>query len=151
MVWAFLIYWLVVFVVCYTIVEVGHNHFYDEVTPRAWLKVGVGSMLLAALLTWTRTSFDTMFTSELPWTVLQGMAWFVVFTLVFQFHPWHALLIGTVTVMLLPGVATMGVESLTRRTPTFTPARTLNSQPVRRSLGPGSAPPPVDEPKPAAK
>lgn len=149
----FLIYWLVLFIVCYTIVEFGQDQLYDEVTPYAWLKVGGGSLVLAAVLTWLRSSFETMYTADLPWTVLEGMVWFVVFTLVFQFHPKHALAIGTVAVLLIPGVATMGVESLTRPTPTLVPARSLTRQPVRRSLGPTVAPPgtPAPAESPVAK
>jgi hypothetical protein len=145
--WPLLIYWLAMFIACYTIVEVGQDFFYDEVTPRAGTKVALGSFLLAVLLTWLRPSFDTMFTSDLPWTVLQGIIWFGVFTLIFQFHPTHALAIGTVALLLLPGIATMGVESLTRPTPAMTPARTLqHPKAVRRSLGPSGAAPPAQAP-----
>src|SRR5215204_110305 len=124
-VWPFLIYWLALFVACYTIVEVTQDQLYDEVIPMAWLKVGLGSLLLAAMLTWLRTSYDTMFTSDLPWTVLQAIAWFVVFTLVFQFHPQHAAAIGIVAMLLICGIATMGVESLTKPTPALRPASNL--------------------------
>src|SRR5947208_3506032 len=136
MVWPFLIYWLVLFIACYSIVEFAQDQFYDEVTPHAWLKVTGGSLLLAALLTWLRTSYDTMLTSDLPWTVLQAIAWFVVFTLVFQFHPQHAAAIGIVAMLLVCGLATMGVESLTKPTPALRPASARQrSQPVRGALG----------------
>src|SRR5437660_9747036 len=92
--WPLLIYWLALFVVCYMVVEVAQDQFYDEVTPRAWLKVGLGTLVLAALATWLRPSYDLMFTQDLPWTALQGIAWFIVFTLVFQFHPKHAAALG---------------------------------------------------------
>jgi hypothetical protein len=139
-VWPLLIYWFVLFVACYTIVEFGQDQLYDEVTPYAWAKVGGGSLLLAAMLTWLRSSFDTMFTTDLPWTVLQAMAWWLVFMFIFQFHPQHALVISTVAVLLLPGVATMGVESLTQPTPALTPARSLTSKPLRRGLTQPGAP-----------
>lgn len=146
-IWPLLIYWLAMFISCYTIVEVGQDFFYDEVTPHAGLKVAAGSLILAALLTWFRPSFDTMFTADLPWTVLQGIVWFGVFTLIFQFHPTHALAIGTVALLLIPGVATMGVDSMTKPTPTLAPARTLqHSKAVRRSLGPTApAAPPAEK------
>ncbi|WP_406695430.1 hypothetical protein V5E97_30845 [Singulisphaera sp. Ch08] len=141
-IWPLLIYWLAMFIASYMIVEFGQDFFYDEVTPRAGLKVGLGSFLLAALLTWLRPSYDTMFTSDLPWTVLQAIVWFAVFTLIYQFHPQHALAIGTVALLLIPGVATMGVQSLMTPTPTLAPARTLQHRPaVRRSLAPASVPP----------
>ncbi len=54
-VWPFLIYWLVLFIVCYSIVEFGQDQLYDEVTPKAWLKVGGGTFALALILTWLRT------------------------------------------------------------------------------------------------
>jgi hypothetical protein len=146
-VWPLLIYWLVFFVVCYTIVEFGQDQFYDEVTPKAWLKVGIGALILAAFQTWLKTSFDTMFTSDLPWTALQGIVWFLVFMFAFQFHPQHAAAIGIVTMLLIPGVASMGVDSMLKPTPTLAPVRTLNqSKPVRRPLGPVAAPPAKEQP-----
>ena len=50
-IWPLLIYWLVLFVACFVVVEIGQDQLYDEVTPRAGLKVVGGSLLLAALLT----------------------------------------------------------------------------------------------------
>ena len=55
-VWPLLIYWVVLFVACYTVCEVGQDQFYDEVTPRVGLKVGGGSLILAGLATWLRPS-----------------------------------------------------------------------------------------------
>jgi hypothetical protein len=110
----FLIYWLIVFVGCYVVVEYSQNYLYDEPTPGFGLKLAVGTAILAGLLVWTRTSFDTMFTSELPKTVLTGIVWFAIFTLVFRFQPQHAVAIGLATMLLLTGVATLGVDSLTR-------------------------------------
>ena len=34
-IWPFLIYWLVMFVACYVVVEVGQDQLYDEVTRRS--------------------------------------------------------------------------------------------------------------------
>src|SRR5262249_41129379 len=114
---AFLIYWLVMFVACFVVVEVGHDQLYDEVTPHAGLKVAGGSFLIALLLTCLRAnglpaSYESMFTTSLHWTALQGIVWFGVFTLIFQFHPWHALGLGLATMLLVTGLATMGVESV---------------------------------------
>ena len=110
--WPFLIYWVAMFVACYTVLEVGQNQLYDEVTPRSGLKVAGGSFVLAALLTWLRPSFDTMFTSDLAWTVLQAIVWSGVFILIFQFQPLHGAVLGTLTMLVVSGLATMGVQSL---------------------------------------
>jgi hypothetical protein len=153
-IWTLLIYWLVVFVACFTVVEIGHDQLYDEVTPRAGLKVAGGSLLIALLLTWlkarnTPASFELMFTTNFIWTILQGIVWFAVFVLIFQFHPWHALGIGIATMFLVTGLATMGVESvLSKSAPTPAKARSsFTSQPVRESLAPsgGSGPAPAAE------
>jgi hypothetical protein len=79
-----------------------------------------------------------MFTSNIMWTVLQGLVWFGVFTLIFQFHPWHALGIGIATMLLVTGLATMGVDSLlSKSTPTAQVRRgTVSGQPVRQSVAP---------------
>ena len=154
-IWPFLIYWLVLFVACFIVVEIGQDQLYDEVTPRAGLKVLAGSLLIAVLLTALRrydhaASFDSMFTTNIGWTLLQGVVWFVVFTLILQFHPWHALGLGIATMLLVSGLATMGVESLLSR-PAATSAaarRFAPSEPVRQSLAPNAG---AGQPKEAGK
>ncbi|MFO0889746.1 MAG: hypothetical protein U0790_11475 [Isosphaeraceae bacterium] len=151
---AFLIYWLVLFVGCYVVVEIGQDQLYDEVTPRVGLKVGGGSLLLALMLTLfyvrgTSASFETMFTTNILWTVLQAIVWFGVFALIFQFHPWHAFGLGIATMLLVQGLATMGVTSLLTPAPATVnrPAAAI-SKPVRQSLAP---PPAAPAPKAEAK
>ena len=136
-----LIYWLTVFVACFVVVEVGHDQLYDEITPYAGFKVTGGSLLIAILLTWykargTPASFESMFTTNIIWTVLQGIVWVAVFMLVLRFHPWHALGLGLATMLMVPGLATMGVDGILAR-----PARTSTAaqpftpkEPVRSSL-----------------
>jgi hypothetical protein len=156
LIWPLLIYWLVLFVVCFIVVEVGHDQLYDEVTKYAGLKVAGGSLIIAIVLTWLRwmgtpASYDSMFTSNLVWTVLQGLIWFGVFTLIFQFHPWHALGIGIVTMLLVTGMATMGVDSLLTKSGATPQTRraTVSGKPVRQSVAPtgggGAAPAPEAE------
>ena len=132
-VWPLLIYWLVFFVACYIACEVGQDQFYDEVTPNVGLKVAGGSFILAALATWLKPSFDTMFTTEIAWTFLAAIVWFLVFTFILEFHPWHALAVGLVSMVLVCGLATMGVESLTKPSKTVAPTRT---RPETTSAGP---------------
>src|ERR1700748_686169 len=146
-IWAFLIYWLVTFVACFVVVEVGQDQLYDEVTPRVGLKVGSGSFLIAALFATLRyfgvpASFESMFTTNIAWTLLQGIVWFGVFTLILQFHPWHALGLGTATMLMISGLATMGVESvLSRPGPNSVAGRPFApTKAVRQSLAPSSGP-----------
>jgi hypothetical protein len=156
-IWVLLIYWLVLFVACFVVVEVGHDQLYDEVTPHAGLKVFGGSLLIAILLTTLRAygvpaAYESMFTVNIIWTVLQGLVWFGVFTLIFQFHPWHALGLGLATMLLVTGLATMGVESFMSKSAANTsPVRaTQPSQPVRQSVSPtggAGAPPAAPKPK----
>jgi hypothetical protein len=141
--WPFLIYWLVFFVACYTVVEVGQDQFYDEVTPMVGWKVAGGSFVLAALATWIRPSYESIFTSDIAWTALQAIVWVLVFIFVFQFHPWHALAIALVTMVLVSGLATLGVDSLTKPSVTVAPVQTSGSQPVRKPIGAIGAPPPA--------
>ena len=146
-VWPLLIYWLVLFVVCFVLVEIGHDQLYDEVTPYAGWRVAGGSLVLAGLLTGLRAygfpaSFESMFTTNIGWTLLQGVVWFLVFMFVFQFHPWHALGLGVVTMVLVSGLATMGVESVLAKRETCRPplGRSSPNEPVRQSLGPRRPP-----------
>jgi hypothetical protein len=145
--WPFLIYWLVNFVACFVVVEIAQDQLYDEVTPHVGLKVTGGSALIAMVLTALRyygvpASFESMFTTNIAWTLLQGVVWFGVFTLILQFHPWHALGIGTATMLMISGLATMGVESvLSRPAPNSAAARPFApTKPVRQSLSPSAAP-----------
>jgi len=142
-VWPFLIYWLALFVACYTVCEVGQDQFYDEVTPHIGLKVAAGSLILAALTTWLKPSYESIFTSNIAFTLLQLLVWVAVFILIFQFHPPHALALAPITMILVVGLATMGVESLTKRGPAVPTARArTNNVPIRGSLN-GTAPPPA--------
>jgi hypothetical protein len=152
-VWPLLIYWLVLFVVCFVLVEIGHDQLYDEVPRYSGWKVAGGSLLLAALLTGLRAygfpaSFESMFTTNIGWTLLQGVVWFLVFMFVFQFHPWHALGLGIVTMLLVSGFATMGVDSVLAKPRDVSNATRplILNDPVRQSLGPGPAPTPPKEP-----
>ncbi|MBX6314216.1 MAG: hypothetical protein IRY99_15085 [Isosphaeraceae bacterium] len=134
--WPFLIYWLILFVLCYIVTEFAQNYLYDETTPAVGLKVGLGTMILAAVLTYTRSSFDTMFTSELGTTVVQAIIWFAVFTLVFRFQPQHGAAIGILTMLVVAGLATLGVDSLSSsRQRTLRPIAEP-SKPLRRPIGP---------------
>ena len=91
---------------------------------------------------------ESIFTTGIAWTLLQGVVWFLVFTFIFQFHPWHALAAGLVTMLLVTGLATLGVESLTKPAATPAPVRARGTPPVRKSISPlGGA----GEPAPAAK
>lgn len=109
---AFVIYWLVLFVACYLVTEYGQANLYDEVAPYLWPRVAGASFLLAVVLTWAHTSFDTMLTDGVVWTIAQAVLWFLVFMLVLRFHPLHAAVLGVVTMVLVIGLATMAVDSL---------------------------------------
>jgi glucan phosphoethanolaminetransferase (alkaline phosphatase superfamily) len=148
---AFAIYWIVLFATCYIVVEYGQSYLYDEATPAVGLKVLLGSGLLAMMLTWTRSEFYTMFTSELRWTVLLAIVAFGVFVLIFRFQPWHALPIGLITVLLISGTATMAVNSFADRDRPLPGASRGPSKPLRRAT-PITAPEALPEgPKEAKK
>lgn len=131
--WPFLVYWVILFVACYVVVEFAQNYFYDETTPAVGLKIAIGSFMLAALLTWTRTSFDTMFTSELPKTVFQAIIWFAVFTLIFRFQPQHGAALGVAAMILLSGLASLGVDSMLKSSNRAMATVRRPSKPFRQS------------------
>jgi hypothetical protein len=139
----FLIYWLILFVACYMIVEYGQTYLYDETTPSAGLKVALGTLLFAAFLTWTRSSFESMFTTDIARTFFLAVMWFAIFIFVFRFHPVHAFAIGLVACFLLSGAATLAVNSMTGNTPASVRTQHITSKPVRTTLqtnAPVSAP-----------
>ena len=145
MIWQFLLYTFICFVVSFILVEYGHKYLYDEVTPYVALKVLGGAVIMGALLTWTKSSFDTMFTADVPYTALMALVWAGIFILIYRFQPAHGAVFALVAVLLLPGLATIAVQSVTapRVNPaTVTPGK---AKPPRKSLG-GPAPSPAAEP-----
>lgn len=141
----FLFYWIVLFVACFVVVEFGQNYFYDEPTPNTGWKVALGSAILAAIMTWSRPQYDTMFTGKLYQTVLLAVVAFGVFTLVFRFHPWHALPVSLVTMILISGMATMGIDSFSNRNRPPSTIVKNPAKPLRRAAGtPPAVVPPAD-------
>lgn len=130
-----LVYWVILFVACFITVEFAQNYLYDETTPAVGVKVLVGTLIFAALLTWARTRFDTLLTADLAWTLLQAIVWFAVFTLIFRFQPLHAFSIGVIAFLILSGTASLAVDSLTGTSPSGVPATRRPAQPTRRPIG----------------
>jgi hypothetical protein len=152
-IWAFLLYWLVLFVACYLVTEYGQGFLYDEVTPYLWGKVAAASLILAIVLTIAHTSLDRMFSDGLGWTVGQAILWFLVFMFVLRFHPKHAAVLGVITFVLTAGMGTMAVDSLSE---TFQPTSREKApvfDPKNKSLGlrksAGATAPAPEEPKKA--
>lgn len=146
MILAFLLYTFIAFVVSYILVEYGQKYLYDEATPYLALKVLAGALVMGALMTWRRSSFDTMFTADLPYTALMAIAWAGVFILIFRFQPVHGAMFAVATVLLLPGMATIVVQSVTTPRPNPATVPRTTSKPIRKAIG---TPPPA--PAPAAK
>ena len=134
-VWSFLIYSLILFVVSYILVEYGQKYLYDEVPPYVALKVGLGALIMAAILTWTKSSFETMFTFDLYKTVLLAMVWVGVFVLVYRFQPIHGAALALVAALLIPGLATIAVQGVTTKRPTSAAQLGPPKKAYRKPLG----------------
>ena len=124
----------------------GQDQLYDEVTSGAGLKVAVRLAPPRGAADLVAASFDTMFTADIAWTVLQAIVWFGVFTLVFQFQPQHAAVLGTITFVLVAPLASMGVDSLMRPSAAIAAARrgrspSRSAGPSRRRCAPAPAVP----------
>jgi hypothetical protein len=147
-IWQFLLYTFICFVVSFILVEYGQRYLYDEVTHYVGPKVLGGAAIMGATLTWTKSSFETMFTNDILFTALMAIVWAGVFILCYRFQPVHGALFALATILLLPGLATIAVEGMTR--PSANPATVTRGRekPIRRTLG-GGAPPTA--PAPAAK
>ena len=150
LIWTFLINYLILFVVSYAIVEFAQSYFYDEVTPARTVKVAFGSLILAGVLTWTKSNFATMFTNDIKWTILQAIVWFGVFVLVYRFQPWHGGALALAAMLLICGTATMVVDSMLtpRNMNVLDTTKPVNKPPRRPTYG---APKGAVEPPPAAK
>ena len=141
----FLIYWLVLFVACYIVVEYGQTYYYDEKTSGAALRVAGGTLILAVL--WARRSalqlgsatrvetwFDRIFTTEAAWLLLVSIVAFVIFTLLLQFHPRHAVFLGPATVLIVGYMASLAADNLAQPTTARAQVR-LPSKPQRKGIG----------------
>ena len=140
-VWPFLIYYLILFAVSYIVVEYGQNYFYDEVTPGVSVKVGLGTLILAAILTGTRTNFATMFTADIASTVLLAIAWVGVFILIYRFQPWHGLGLAIATLLIFAGMSTLAVDSMLSPKPAGRIDTTIENKPTRRPAYGAPSPP----------
>ena len=122
------------FVGFYVVVEFGQDH-YDEVTPHVGLKVAGGSLLLAILLTALKyfgvpASLPDHLHHEHHLDLAAAIVCTGRFILVFRSHPWHGLGLGLATMILVSGLATMGVDSiLSKPVPTTQSSRLLMSNP----------------------
>ena len=139
-VWSFLIYSVILFVVSYILVEYGQKYLYDETPPYMALRVGIGAMVMAAILTWTRSSFETMFTFDIYKTTLLAMVWIGVFILIYQFQPLHGASIALAAALLIPGLATIAVQGLTSTRPTTAAQNSPPKKAYRKPVGPVPGP-----------
>lgn len=131
----FVIHFLVFFLACYVVTEFGQNYLYDETTPAIGLKVALSAAVLAAVATWTKPSYDTMFTSDISWTVLLGIVAFAVFTLVLRFQPLHAAAIGILTAIIVAGLGTLASDSFRGTGAAVEREIARPGKPPRRSAG----------------
>lgn len=152
LIWAFLIYWLLLFAACYLVTEYGQGFLYDEVTPFLWPKVTAASLGLAIVLTFARTSLETMFSDGIGWTIGQAILWFVVFMFVLRFHAKHAAVLGVITFLLVAGMGTMAVDSLKETIQPTSREKAPVFDPKNKALGlRKSATPPTPAPEEAKK
>jgi hypothetical protein len=140
---------VILFVISYIVVEYGQNYFYDEVTPGAGWKVALGTLILASILTVTRSNFATMFTSDIAPTVFLAIAWVGVFILIYRFQPWHGFGLAIATLLIFAGMSTLVVDSMLTPKPAGRMDTTIENKPIRRpAYGPSSPPPPKAETAP---
>jgi hypothetical protein len=148
-VWPFLIYYVILFAVCYIVVEYGQNYFYDEVTPAAAAKVALGALILASILTYTRSSFDSMFTSDIGKTVGLAIAWSGVFILIYRFQPWHGFGLAMATLLIFAGMSTLVVNSMLSPKPPGRMDTNVEYKTIRRPASGVTAPTPTASPTPS--
>jgi hypothetical protein len=137
----FLVYWLILFVFCFIVSDYSQKFLYDEATPYLGLKIAGGTFLMAILMARFKPSYDTMFTSNIHWTLLQAMIWTAIFIFVFRFHPKHAVALALGTFLVIGGMATIGVNSMMGETPAETHVqRAVPAKPLRKPAYPSPLP-----------
>ncbi len=146
--WPFLIYYVIVFVVSYIVVEYSQNYLYDEAPPGLASKVALGTLLIAGFLTWSRSNLATMFTEQFAPTFFLAIVWVGVFILIYRFQPWHGFGLGLATMLIFAGMSTLVVNSMLSPRPPGRLDTSVEYKPIRR---PTSAPPSVQKAVPSPK
>ncbi len=135
--WPFLVYYLILFVVSYVVVEYGQNYLYDEVPPGMAPKVALGTLILAGVMTYTHSSFATMFTADIGKTTGLAIAWSGIFILIYRFQPWHGFGLAMATLLLFAGMSTLVVDSMLTPRPVDRLDLTKENKLIRRPTGGG--------------
>ena len=146
--WPFLIYYLILFVVSYIVVEYGQSYFYDEVTPGVTWKVALGTLPIAGFMAWSRSNFATMFTEQFAPTFFLAIIWVGVFILVYRFQPWHGLGLGIATLLIFAGMSSLVVDSMLSPRPPGRLDTSIENKPIRR---PSYGAPQIPKVAPASK
>ena len=115
--WPFLIYASICFGVSFMLIEYGQKYLYDEMPSYTALRAVGGGLILGGVLTATHSSFDTMFTEKILLTLLLPIAFAGVFILLYRFQPIHGAAFALAAVLVLPGIATLAVDSLLQPRP----------------------------------
>lgn len=147
--WPFLVYYLILFVVSYVVVEYGQNYLYDEVPPGMGPKVAIGTLIIAGVMTYTHPSLATMFTADIGKTTGLAIAWTGVFILIYRFQPWHGFGLAMATLLLFAGLSTLVVDSMLTPRPANRLDVTKENKLIRRPTGgsgPVAAPPATPAP-----
>lgn len=100
------------FVVIYLVSDSAQKYLYDDVVDGLWWRSLVAALPLAALQLLWPVRLEEMFITTLHWTILQAVAWFVVFWSICRYMVRHAAFVGIVSFFLFSWMVTMAVDSL---------------------------------------
>lgn len=104
--------WAMVYLVVYLFSERAQMFLYDRTLDGLWWRALLGALPLAALLLWAPVRFEDMFTSSLLTTLLQLVAWSLVFWLACGYEASHGITVGGISFLITSTLLTMALDSL---------------------------------------
>lgn len=135
-----LVTYVIVLAGIWFLTEVLQGIWYESVVGHLVPRVLLAAAILTALQVYLRIRLETLMDSSLPWVIVSGIVWAVVFYVLFQFSAGHALGLGVGGMLLLTclsGMVSDGFRGIGAG-PARTAARNRTPPKTYRSTRPGS-------------
>ncbi len=136
-----LVTYIIVLAGIWFLTEVLQGIWYESVVGHLVPRVLLAAAILTALQVYLRIRLETLMDASLPWVIVSGIVWAVVFYVAFQFSAGHALGLGVGGMLLLTclsGMVSDGFRGIGAGPASSTAARNRTPLKTYRSTRPGS-------------
>jgi|GEM_PF-3773509 len=136
-----LVTYIIVLAGIWFLTEVLQGIWYESVVGHLVPRVLLAAAILTALQVYLRIRLESLMDTSLPWVIVSGIVWAVVFYVLFQFSAGHALGLGVGGMLLLTclsGMVSDGFRGIGAGPARTTAARNRPPAKTYRSTRPGS-------------